>query len=83
MKTLWNHQNEKKQKRLSKKEREEIAHSTSDRYQETDRDADTEFEVTDKEEEEKDGGNDWEEWEEQNEANFLSTDNESADEWLP
>ena len=39
----------KKQKRLSKKEREEIAHSTSDRYQETDRDADTEFEVTDKE----------------------------------
>lgn len=73
----------KKQKRLSKKEREEIVLSTSETLQETDRDADVESEVENPATEEEtlgEGGSDWEEWEEED---FLSTDNESADEWLP
>ena len=78
MKTLLNHQKEKSRKNFQRKNERKLP----SQLQETDRDADVESGVENPATEEEtldEGGSDWEEWEEED---FLSTDNESADEWL-
>ena len=83
----------KRQKRLSKKEREGIVIPTSEEAQKqemvgsvvvslpnTDHDADRESEGGSEAVGETSMDDDWEEWED---CDFLTTDNDSADEWLP